>query len=213
MNPRTTWTLVALAVGLFAFIFFVERHLATTGSAVPAARVLPELKAEAVTSVQVRPAGQLEIRADRTNNTWQLTKPIVYPAQSAMVAGLLQALARLDDRNRVTAHELRNRPQADKEFGFDPPSFSLIVQQGEARAQILIGRLTALKDQVFLQVVGKEGIFITAASLLRLIPQTPADWRDTALVNLRELKFDRIAVSGGGKSFEIESNPETSCGA
>jgi len=209
MNPKTTWTLVALAVGLFAFIFFFERHLRPAGSAVTEARALPELDTGAVTSVQVRPAGQLEIRADRTNNTWQLTKPIVYPAQSAMIAGLLHALERLDGRNRITSHELRNRPQADKEFGFDPPQFSLIVQQGEPRTQILVGRLTALKDQVFFQVVGKDGIFVTDAALLKLIPPTPDDWRDTALVNLRELKFDRLAVSSGGKTFEIEWSPKS----
>ena len=206
MNPRTTWTLVALAAGLFAFIFFFERHLGRKGSDLSQARALPELAAVAVTSVQVRPAGQLEIRVDRTNHTWQLTKPIVYPAQSAAIAELLRALEQLDDRDRITAHELRSRRQADKEFGFDPPQYSLIIQQGEDRMQILVGRLTALKDQVFIQVVGKGGIFVTDAGVLQLIPKTPDDWRDTALVDLRELKFDRIAVTSSGKTFEIEWN-------
>jgi hypothetical protein len=204
MNPKSTWTLVALAAVLFAFIFFFERHLGRNGNADAEAKALPELRAGLVTSVVVRPAGQLEIRAERADNCWRLTKPSVYPAQGAMIEELLRALEQLDCRDRITAQELKSTPQADKEFGFDPPAFSLIVQQGESRIQILVGRLTALRDQVFLQVVGKDGVFTPDAGLLRLIPQNPNYWRDTALVNLSELKFDRLTVTNGDKMFEID---------
>ena len=78
MNTKNTWITVALAAGLFAFIFFYERHAFKKDP--PANKVLPYLNLASITSVQVRPADQKEIRADRTNGTWQLTKPVGYPA-------------------------------------------------------------------------------------------------------------------------------------
>ena len=80
MNTKNTWIMVALAAGLFAFIVLYERHAFKKEPA--ANKVLPYLKVASIDSIQVRPADQKEIRADRTNGNWQLTKPLVYPAQT-----------------------------------------------------------------------------------------------------------------------------------
>src|SRR5436190_13012154 len=108
MNSKTTWTLVALAAGLFAFIWFFERHISQNPEAAKHARVLPQLNPPKVTSVQIRPAAQDEIRADRTNNTWMLTKPFSYPAQPAAIDALLDALQKLPGQSYISAEELKN---------------------------------------------------------------------------------------------------------
>ena len=64
-----TWFWTILAATLFAFIFFFERHFRAGPTGPP--KILPALKASAVSSVQILPKGQLEIRADRTNGLWQ----------------------------------------------------------------------------------------------------------------------------------------------
>ncbi len=138
-----------------------------------------------MTSVHVRPAGQLEIRAERTNASWQLTKPVSYPARTAGIAGLLAALERLTPATYITARELRQRPKEEEEFGFEAPQVSLIIQDAESRRQILIGNKTAPGDQVFLQVIGLEGIYVVDAELLKLIPTAANDWRSTSPVGLR----------------------------
>lgn len=203
MKPKSTWTLVVLAAGLFVFIWFVERHLPTGRSRTGQTRILPELDARAVDVVLVRPAGELEIRAQRTNNDWQLTRPVAYPANGRLIEALLRNLEELDDRNVISGSELRQRHGAEREFGFEPPTFSIIVQQGEKRLQMLVGGLSPLKDQVFVQVLGREGVFACDARLLRLIPRTPNDWRETRVVNLGEMKFDRIVVTRGEKVIEL----------
>src|SRR5208337_808572 len=86
MNSKTTGIWFLIAAALFALIFIFEHFLRP--SAAEPSRILPELRPPAVTCVQVIPAGTLEIRADRTNATWLLSKPIVYPAQSAAIDAL-----------------------------------------------------------------------------------------------------------------------------
>ncbi len=194
--------MVALAAGLFAFIFFYERHAFKKEHA--ANKVLPYLNVASITSVQIRPADQKEIRADRTNSTWQLTKPVVYPAQTGSIEYLLEALGKLTYQDRITALELRNRSKTDAEFGFDTAPFSLTLQQGDTSRQLLIGGRTALRDQVFLRVIGDEAIYLVDANLLKLFPRQANDWRDTTFISLKGLMFDRLTVTSGMRFFELQ---------
>jgi hypothetical protein len=155
--------------------------------------------------VQFHPPAQLEIRADRTNGAWQLTRPIVYPAQAAGIETLLGTLEHLAPAVVISGAEVRQRKDADAEFGFTRES-SLTLQGGEERYQLLFGALTAPGDQVYVKVVGIEGVSIVDANLLKLLPRTPNDWRDTALVNLQSALFDRIAVSNAAAAFELQRN-------
>ncbi|MDB6020040.1 MAG: hypothetical protein JWR19_4529 [Pedosphaera sp.] len=202
MNPKNTWILLVLAAGLFAFIYFFERHLHQTQ--IVETRVLPGLKVGAVTSVQIYPAGQLEIRANLTNGAWQLAKPLVYPAQATAIKALLQSLEELSYQAHISAQELRGRPKADEEYGFDTPRFTIIIQQGEDIWQIKLGRLTTPGDQIYLQVVGTEGVDVVSVDFLKSIQPNVDAWRDTAFVNLKDLPFDRLTITNGVKVVELQ---------
>ena len=201
MNCRNTWRWIVVAVGLFAFIFFYQRHADKSG--VGPVRVLPNLVAAAATSVQVRPTANLEIRADRTNGVWQLSEPLVYPAQAVSIEKLLTELERLTPATCITARELRDRPKADEECGFATPQASIIIEQPGYTARVRVGAKTSPGDQVFLQVVGREGIYVVDADLLKYVPRTADDWRDTALLDMKGLAFDRLTVTNGAKVFEL----------
>ncbi len=190
-----------MALALFAFILFQQRFLRKPGSG--PARILPKLKAAAATSVQVRPAAQLEIRADRTNGTWQLTEPLVYPAQALSIEKLLAELEGLTPASYIKARELQDRPQTDEEYGFAAPQASITIEQPGYTPRLRVGAKTTPGDQVFLQVVGVEGVYVVNADLLNYLPRTADDWRDTTLINLNGLAFDRLAVTNGTKIFEL----------
>ena len=208
MNSRNTWRWVLVAVALFAIIRFVPRP-GNRGSAL--APVLPHFRAAELTAVQVLPRGhQLEIRAVRTNDSWQLTRPVSYPAASTNVDLLLRAFERLTPAARITEEELTtNRFNADEEFGFSDPQVTLIFQQADSFRRVRIGKLTPPGDQVFLQVVGVEGIYIVDAELLRLIPKNADDWRDTTFFGLADQAFDRVAVTNGAKTFVLQRDAAT----
>ena len=197
MSPKKTLAWLVLAGGLFAFIFFFHRH-SQTSSATPL-RVLPSLKPEAVTSVLVRPSSQLQIRADRTNGTWELAQPLAFPAQPARIHGLLAFLAQLKPASYITGSELRNLPHADEEYGFASPQATLVLQQGDYVPRILIGSRTVPGDQVFLQVEGDLGAYVVDAQLLRYLPASADDWRDTTLLSVAGLAFDRVTVTNNAK--------------
>lgn len=205
MNSRTVWTLVLAAAALFAFIVLIERRWDTPDIAKPPGKILLQLRGQEVTSIQVLPPDRLEIRVERTNGLWHLVRPVDAPANPTPIEALLNALAALEAHTHITARELRDRPEADKEFGFDPPHASLILQSGTHRSQVLVGRRTALGDQVFLQVVGAEGIYVVDARLVQLLPRDAADWRNMRLAHWPPGSgLDRIQIIAGGKILELQ---------
>jgi hypothetical protein len=204
MNTRALWIWASIAGALFAFIFFYQQH-AHRGPAGPA-KILPNFKVAQVSTVQVRPEGQLEIRAVRTNDGWQLNEPLLYPAQASSIENLLFFLDRMTPATYISRRELRQRPEAEEEYGFGAPQSTLIVKQGEYRVQIFVGSRTAPGNEVFLQVVGDEGVYVVDAELLHLLPRNANEWRDTAFLDLPVASLERIAVTNGSKSFELQRN-------
>jgi hypothetical protein len=202
MKPRNMWLWAIIAAGLFAFIFLYERRArdADTGAAL----VVPGVEPAAVSLVQVRPAGQLEIRAKRAADSWRLIEPLDYPAQAASIEHLLSELEQLTPATIISANEMNQRPRANEEFGFESPQASLILQQEGLRHHLLIGARTAPGDQVFVQVVGREAVYVVDAGLLEFVPRSPNDWRDTAFVDFADLVFDRIVATNKGKTLELK---------
>jgi hypothetical protein len=204
MNSKSTLVWLVIAAALFAFIFAFEHFLRPPTTEV--STILPNLQPSSVTSVQVIPANALEIRADRTNNTWLLTKPIAYPAQTTAIEALLAALQKLKPAIRISAGELREQRGAEANYGFETPAVSLVVEAGDQRWQLLVGNKTAPGDQVFLRVVGKDGAFVTDAGWLKHLPNTADDWRDTTLVDFGRAVPDWIILTNGTKVIELHRN-------
>ena len=200
MNPKTTGIWLTIAAALFALIFIFQHSLRPAAAESPC--ILPELRPAAVTSIQVIPSGALEIRADRTNGAWQLTKPIAFPAQPAIIESLLDALQKLTVATRISSAELRSHHDTDAEFGFETPRLSLVIEAGGQRRQLLVGNKTPPGDQIFLRVVGMDGAFVADADWLKFI--RPAnDWRDTALVDANTSGWDWIVLTNGTKVIEL----------
>ncbi|HUB87375.1 MAG TPA: DUF4340 domain-containing protein [Verrucomicrobiae bacterium] len=204
MNSKTTGIWFALAVVLFAFIFVFETYFRPQPN-LPSP-VLAGLRSPAVTSVQVLPNGAFEICAERTNNSWILTKPITYPAQPAAVETLLATLQKLTSF-KISAAELRSHENPDAEFGFDNPQSTLIITAGSQRWQLKVGNRTAPGDQVYLRVIGVEGIFVADAGWLKYLPRSADDWRSTALVDARQADFDSIILTNNAKNGSTVGAP------
>jgi hypothetical protein len=200
MNSKTTGIWFTLAAALFALIYIFQHFLRPASAALP--RILPELRPAAATSLQIIPSGALEIRADRTNDTWLLTRPISYPAQVAAIEALIEALQKLEPATRISAAELRDRHNADVEYGFEPPRISLVIESDGQRRQLLVGNKTPPGDQVFLRVVGVDGAFVADAGWLKFIPPGVDAWRDTTLVDASHT-VDWIVLTNGAKVIEL----------
>jgi hypothetical protein len=203
MNSKTTSIWFVIAAALLAFIFVFEHYLRPVVAG-PAA-LLPNLRPAAVTSVQVFP-GALEISVNRTNGGWVLARPVAYPAQAAAIEALLDALQKLAPA-RISAAELREQKNSEADFGFEKPQATLVIAAGDQGWQLKVGGRTAPGDQVYLRVVGVDGVFVADAGWLNLIPRAGDEWRDTALVNAGQNDFDWIVLTNNARVIELRRDP------
>ena len=200
MKTKSTAIWFVLAVLLFAFIWFWQKHWQPAAPSVE--RLLPGLRSADVTDIEVIPAGTLAIDADSTNGVWQLEKPFAYPAQAAAIQNLLDVLEKLTPATRLSAAEIGSHKDADAEYGFDNPQFSIMISTGSQQWQLRVGHATAPGDQVFVRVVGVNGAFVTDANWLQFLPRNATAWRDTSLVD-STTSFDWIVVTNGARVIEL----------
>ena len=199
MNAKNTWIWLGLAGALFAFIYFFERHWGQPPPGPPP--LLPGLKADAVTRIIIfsETLPDREIRVELTNANWWMTQPVNYPAQKSRIVELLAVLGQLVPATAITPGELHRRPGMEAEFGLENPPTSLVLHQDGVVTTLKFGRRTAPGDQVFAQIVGREGIYVLDAEVLKLLPASADDWRDRALVDFQGLRFDTINITNVGR--------------
>ncbi|HTL17682.1 MAG TPA: DUF4340 domain-containing protein [Patescibacteria group bacterium] len=192
------WSVVA---GVLCAASLLHHHFVQQRAAMGPARMLPQLRPEAVTSVLIRPsgAGQMQIRVDHTNNTWQMSQPHPWPAEADKVRKFLAFLEQLRPAPYITGSELRNHPGADEEYGFVTPQATVLIQQGDYTPRLRVGTLTNPGDQVFVQVEGDLGAYVVDSELLKFLPHSANDWRDTTVLDVDNLAFDRLAVTNNAK--------------
>ena len=210
MKWKSTWILLAAVVVLFAFIWLVDRPIRQERLRQANRIVLPGFDPASVNNVEIKPSEANEIQAgrtERTNDVWQMTQPISYPARGGPISALLDALAGLQWQERISAAELKNQPDAQEKFGFARPQYEVSLQGVGTPRQILIGQSSALGDGVFLEVVGNPDIYLVSANLLKLIPSDKDQWRDLSLLNPARLPYQSIQVRSPGRGFDLERDP------
>src|SRR5438132_5270127 len=107
MRWNTTWVLLLSAVVLFGFIYFVDRQFSSSNEPAPPSSALISIKPEEINAIQVRRTNQFLLRAERTNQSWTITAPINYPAQSESIEHLLNSLSELTSYTYISPAELR----------------------------------------------------------------------------------------------------------
>jgi hypothetical protein len=202
MKSKTTIYWLVLAVALAAAIWTLNRFAQPAAGERP---VFAGLRPDRVTSLQIIPAGAREISVIRTNQMWLLDKPIVYPAQTAAIEGLLGALQKLTPVLTFTAGEMNGRKNADAEFGFDNPQYTLDVAAGDETWHLRVGNKTAPGDGVYVRVVGTTGAFVTGTGWLQYLKRDANDWRDTTLVTVPDA-LDWLVITNGTQAIELRQD-------
>jgi len=207
MNWRSTGWLAGAAIALALFIVVVEQpaRLARNRTAV-APRVAPRFDPGSVTAIEIQSPGQTAFTVLKTNGLWLIATADPKPAQQHLAEGLLQRIASLRGHSVLSTAELRSRPQAPSEFGLNPAAATVTLISPSGLTELLLGVRSVQGSQVYCQLVGIPGIFAADADLADLLPLDPVGWRETTLIPLDRLAFDRIRVDPQGAPFTLARN-------
>jgi hypothetical protein len=204
VSPRKTLVLLVVAGVLAAFIGFVERPLREARLAIADTRVFPMLQPSSISAVEVQIPGRAVLRVERTNATWELTKPLRRPAEAFWITTLLTNLAALRWEDRLKSSEFDGLPETMREFGLSEPRATLSLHLGKGMLQLLIGTNSAAGDQVYVRQAGAGDVYLVSPDLLRFIPGDAATWRSRRLFPGNFTDVTRVQVRSATGLVELE---------
>jgi hypothetical protein len=204
MQQRLTWFLTVFALALFGFIFFFERKIPGTAEKHTAPRLFSGLEPGQIEAIEITLPGRGTMRAEQTNGTWFLTRPL-YPAQQSLVETFVTNIARLRRYDRIPPHEVAL--QGQKSFGFEPAQAAILVETPTNRIRFEIGGFAPLTNNIYVRVEPSAEVLLTQADVLQGLPQTTNDWRSEKLLQLGRMSFDHIQVRSAQRMFELGKNP------
>jgi len=198
MSTKATGLLLAAAALLFAYICFVERPAQMAARRTASHRVFPEMDPAKIAAVEVQVEGGAPvIRAERTGQRWQLTKPDSYPASGELIESLLRELAQWDWQTTI------DHPVSWKEYGLVQGQFTLRLQESGQERVLKIGRISPVGGLVYLNARGSDEILAANAGALHGIPTNQYQWRDLTVLNLDGADFQRLQVHSANWNFEL----------
>lgn len=225
MKPRSLLVLLALVLGLGAFILFFERDLPSTDERRELEAKVIDFEVEAITEITLgHPAAKgeaailLERRAPGIEDdagavadsvddtatatsppaTWWVRGPIEGKADAALVERLLGDVAALRHRRRVEA------VPDPATAGLDPPRARLELRRGDAEPLVLLlGDTLPATTARLARIEGRAGAFVVEVPWFDTLDREPGDWRDRRLVSIDRSEIRSLSFTTDGQSLRL----------
>jgi len=185
VKNRTVIIIVAAALALFAFIFFIERGSMTSSELEGRkGRVFTEFRREAVLALTLKGASGQEVAlekaatADGTEGEWVITSPRKMAADAAAVRSVLSAIDfLLADRTVLEEGEAD-----DPRYGLVAPRVTGSFTIGDERVAFRVGADDASGDKLYIAVDGAPGFHAVERDFLEAVDLDLQALRDKHLV-------------------------------
>jgi len=206
MNRLTPFILLGIALLLFCFIYFVERHAGNPELQPVAVGLFPDFDPSKVAAMEIVRSNSA-IRLERTNDSWRLTAPVIHPARQPAIELLLQAVRDLTSEIQIPSDEYQARAGGLSDYGLQPPETTLVFYHRNQRIVLAIGRKSPVSEKAYVQVNGAPIAHLIDGSFLGKVPQSLNDWRDPRLIDLHGLSFNRLEVRPLSQYFALQRDP------
>lgn len=158
-----------------------------------------------IESITFRPRDGEAFTCRHDNGNWSIVDPHHLDVDQGNLSGVLNSLT------TATADEVVDAHPADlKQFGLDPPSFTLEVTTN-AQPQsftLKLGDDTPTSAGVYAQASGNPQVFTLASYLKTSLEKKVIDLRDRRAMTLDADQLQKIAVQYKGAAWTLAKNPE-----
>lgn len=206
MRTKVTLVLLFLNVALFFFIFKFERNWRTERASLEARRRVLGAEAADIRVLTVKNAAGTVYALTRTGETWQLTQPLDWPANSTAVARIVADLQFLEHETSFAVADLKANGQSLADYGLDQPKLTVEFGNGAAqnsnvpilKTTLRLGDTTKIGNRLYLLSPDGQRIHVVsralADSLALPVEQLRADTLLTIPVfEARSLRIQSIA--------------------
>jgi hypothetical protein len=191
---KSLLVLLVLALGLGAYIYFVEAKRDLTDPATKKEKIFT-LDTAKVEEIEVKAASGEVTRLKKTGTEWQIVSPSTLEADQSEVSSLLTSLETLEIQRT-----LDEKPADVKPFELDPPRFTAAVRSaGEtAMRRINVGGKTPTGSDLYAMVEGQPKLILISSYVEDSLNKTPFDFREKSVLKFARDGVDSLTVEAAG---------------
>jgi hypothetical protein len=202
-------TLIALVVlaATWGAITYYDKH---KGSEKPAVETSNQTKifsvdAQHIQSIIFKPLEGEAFTCRREGGKWTITDPHPMAVDQGNFSAVLNSLTTATADEVVDPH-----PASLKEFGLDPPAFSMEVTTDAKPPSftLLLGDDTPTGGGLYAQVGGNPQVFTLASYVKTSLEKKAFDLRDRRALTLESDRLQKVGVEYKSASWTLEKNPE-----
>ena len=195
---RSTLVLLVVAIGLGAYIYFVERHRDPASAPEPNEQLFT-FDADDLTELQVRAEDGTVTELRQDDGAWRVVAPIETAADDVAATSMAASLAGLEI-NRV----LEEGPVDLEPFGLDAPALDIsFAAGGDASQRLLIGDETPTGADRYAKLEGSGRVFLIAGYHRTTFNKTTFDLRDKTVLEFDRDVLERLEIASGEETIEF----------
>ena len=196
---RSTLVLLVVAVGLGAYVYFVERHRAPASEAEPNEQLFT-FDAEDIAELHLTGTSDTITELHRADGTWRVVSPIEANADEITVSSIASSLASLEIRRVVDEGPVDLEP-----FGLVDPALDVgfKLADGETVAHVLIGEETPTGADRYAKLADADRVFLIAGYLDSTFDKTTFDLRDKKILAVSRDAIDGLRMTVGDRTIAL----------
>jgi hypothetical protein len=200
---RSTIVLLAVLLGLSAYIYFVVAKKPEGGADAAKQRVFVSLDAEKIDEITVKSEAGETTTLKKANGSWQVTAPVTGKADQMQAGAIATNLSSLEITRVVD-----EAPGDLKEYGLDAPRVDITFKASGDKAyadahHLFLGGKSATGGDLFARRDTDKRVILVAGYTDPIFNRATFDLRDKSLLAFDREKADRVAVSANGKALEF----------
>ena len=200
---RSTIALLAVLLGLGAYIYFVTWKRPEGGAEAAKERVFALLDADKIDEIKVKSESGDTTTVRKANAKWQVAAPIMVKADDMQAGSIATNLSTLE-----TTRVVDENPADLKEYGLDAPRVAIEFKAsgdktyGDAH-RLFIGAKSPTGGDLFARRDADKRVILVAGFTDSIFNRSTFDLRDKTLLAFDREKVDRMTASANGKAIEF----------
>jgi len=198
LKTRSTLLYLIIAVLLVGFYFYETRQEEKRKSVEEQTSTLFGLKAEDVTSFDLR-SGDQEMRFEKKDGTWEILHPVRTGGDAFALSRLLTRLTGLKSL-RLMAES----PKDLSEFGLHEPNVSLTFKAGDHDYALRIGYISPIEKGYYVTTGKDQKVYLIAGDDKRALDRPLLELRDKKLFTLKTDLVRQVVIERKGERWVLE---------
>lgn len=197
---RSTLVLLAVALALGAYIYFVESGRRPAGTPAPLESVF-DVESDDIDSLSVTASNGDRTVIEKDGDRWQIVEPFRVNVDVTQVVSLSSSLANLEVQRVVAGPE--DAPDLAA-FGLTAPTIEVGFGTGNGtETRLLIGERSPAGNDLYATVAGSNRVFLVSGFLDTTFDQTTFDLRDKSILDITRDQVDSLEIEGPDLSVRL----------